>query len=434
VATDITYGQTLASSTLSGGAASVPGSFAFTKPATAPAAGTASQSVTFTPSDTLNYSTVTTSVSVTVNKMAATVTLGNLSATYDGKLKSASATAKPAGLTVKLTYNGSATAPKNAGTYAVAATIVDVKHSGSASGTLVIAKATPVITRKPTAKAIVYGKTLASSTLSGGAASVRGSFKFTTPTTVSAAGTAPQSVTFTPSDALNYQTATTSVNVTVSMATPVITVRPVATDITYGQTLASSTLSGGAASVPGSFAFTTPTTVPAAGKSSQGVTFTPTDTDNYLTAATTTTVTVTMPVTVKLSTALSIAPKSIESWRERWFSPEKTAAGQAADDADPDRDGLVNLAEYALGANPLVFTPPLTAVKNSDGLVLTFDRPGGLTDVLYAAESSDDMIDWKPCLLEMVADGPAKQTMRAVDPLTSGNPARRFISLRFTKP
>jgi hypothetical protein len=53
--------------------------------------------------------------------------------------------------------------------------------------------------------------------------------------------------------------------------------------------------------------------------------------------------------------------------------------------------------------------------------------------VLYAADSSDDLIHWNPCVLEMVADGPV-QTMRAIDPLTSGNPARRFISLRFTKP
>jgi hypothetical protein len=75
----------------------------------------------------------------------------------------------------------------------------------------------------------------------------------------------------------------------------------------------------------------------------------------------------------------------------------------------------------------------LAAVKTSAGLVLTFERPGGLPDVQYAAVSSDDLIHWAPCLLEMVADGPV-QTMRAIDPLTEGNPARRFISLRFTKP
>jgi len=66
-ASAITYGQTLASSTLSGGSASVSGTFAWTTPSTVPGAGTSSQSVTFTPSDTTDYSTVTGSVSVTVN-------------------------------------------------------------------------------------------------------------------------------------------------------------------------------------------------------------------------------------------------------------------------------------------------------------------------------------------------------------------------------
>ncbi len=66
-ASAITHGQTLASSSLSGGAASVAGSFAFTTPPIVPAAGTASQSVTFTPSNTNAYSSVTFSVSVTVN-------------------------------------------------------------------------------------------------------------------------------------------------------------------------------------------------------------------------------------------------------------------------------------------------------------------------------------------------------------------------------
>ena len=42
--------------------------FAWTTPTTAPGAGTPSQSVTFTPTDTTDYSTVTGTVSVTVNK------------------------------------------------------------------------------------------------------------------------------------------------------------------------------------------------------------------------------------------------------------------------------------------------------------------------------------------------------------------------------
>ncbi len=83
---------------------------------------------------------------LTVAKAAATVTLGNLAATYDGSPKAATATTVPAGLTVSFTYNGGATAPTNAGSYAVIATINDTNYAGSASGTLVIAKAVATVT------------------------------------------------------------------------------------------------------------------------------------------------------------------------------------------------------------------------------------------------------------------------------------------------
>ena len=73
----------------------------------------------------------------------------------------------------------------------------------------------------------------------------------------------------------SYGEVTSSIaSLTVNKATPIITVAPTATPIAYGQTLAFSTLSGGVASVPGSFAWTAPSTLPSAGTVSQGVTFT----------------------------------------------------------------------------------------------------------------------------------------------------------------
>src|SRR6185436_10065257 len=57
--------------------------------------------------------------SVTVAKAAATIALGNLAATYDGNPHPVAAGTSPAGLTVTLTYDGSTTAPANAGSYAV---------------------------------------------------------------------------------------------------------------------------------------------------------------------------------------------------------------------------------------------------------------------------------------------------------------------------
>jgi len=168
----------------------------------------------------------------------------------------------------------------------------------------VVSKATPTITTAPTASAITFGQTLASSTLSGGVGSVGGGFAFTPSSTAPNAGTAAQSFTFTPTDSANYNTVTGTVSVTVNKATPTITTAPSASGITFGQTLANSTLSGGSASTPGTFAFTTSATAPNAGTASQSVTFTPTDSVNYNTATGTVNVTVAQrPLTITAAAA-----------------------------------------------------------------------------------------------------------------------------------
>ncbi len=84
--------------------------------------------------------------SFVVSKAVATVTLGDLAATYDGTAKGATATTSPAGLNVVLTYDGGATAPTNAGSYTVAGTVSEANYEGSTTDTLVIAKAAQTIT------------------------------------------------------------------------------------------------------------------------------------------------------------------------------------------------------------------------------------------------------------------------------------------------
>jgi len=154
--------------------------------------------------------------------------------------------------------------------------------------TAIISKTLPVLTA-PAATAISYGQSLSSSTLSVGAATnsnnnanVPGVFAFTTPSlTPSVAGPTNVSVMFTPTDTTNYYSATTTVTVSVNGTNIFIATSPSVGAISYGQSLASSTLSGGAvtnasgALVPGTFAFTTPSVVPAVGLTNVSVTFTP---------------------------------------------------------------------------------------------------------------------------------------------------------------
>ncbi|MEO6003302.1 MAG: MBG domain-containing protein [Opitutus sp.] len=92
------------------------------------------------------------SATLTIGKSTATITLGNLAQTYDGAPKSATATTSPVGLAVTITYDGSASSPTDAGSYAIAATLSDANYSGLANATLVIAKATAGVSITNTAQ------------------------------------------------------------------------------------------------------------------------------------------------------------------------------------------------------------------------------------------------------------------------------------------
>ena len=108
--------------------------------------------------------------------------------------------------------------------------------------------------------------------------------------TPTSATVADLSVSFSSSNA--YGTTTVDISFAIQKGTSTITAAPTATAITEGQALSASALSGGTASVAGAFSWTTPSTMPAVGTATYGVTFTPTDTANYNTATTTVSVTV----------------------------------------------------------------------------------------------------------------------------------------------
>lgn len=108
------------------------------------AVGSYSDTVSFSNTSNNNGNT-TRSVSLTVSAIPVTVTLGGLSQTYDGNLKPVIVTTNPNSKAYSLTYGGSAATPTNAGTYAVVVTITEPGYTGSASGSLVIAKATQTI-------------------------------------------------------------------------------------------------------------------------------------------------------------------------------------------------------------------------------------------------------------------------------------------------
>lgn len=111
-------------------------------------AGTPTQAGVFTAtiSGSLGTGPTSNSVTITVAKGAARITLGSLTPTHDGKPKQPTVTTIPAGLRVVLRYDGSPDAPSAPGSYAVTATVDDVDYAGSTTGTLLIGAGAPRFT------------------------------------------------------------------------------------------------------------------------------------------------------------------------------------------------------------------------------------------------------------------------------------------------
>ncbi len=79
--------------------------------------------------------------SFSVAKATASISLdaSTLNPTYDGNPHSVTATTTPDGLSYSVSYDGNATAPTDAGSYAVVASITQIRtNTGSVSGTLTI--------------------------------------------------------------------------------------------------------------------------------------------------------------------------------------------------------------------------------------------------------------------------------------------------------
>ena len=134
-----------------------------------------------------------------------------------------------------------------------------------------------------TPAAIPYGTALSSTQLNA-TASVPGTFAYTPAAgTVLNVGAQTLTTTFTPTDTTTYSTATASVQLTVSQASPVIT-WPAPAPIAQGTALSAAQLDA-TTNVPGTFSYNPAAgTLPGMGIQTLTVTFSPSNTTNYTTA------------------------------------------------------------------------------------------------------------------------------------------------------
>lgn len=178
----------------------------------------------------------------------------------------------------------------------------DSRHYAELTGTaaITVARATPAVVTVPAVAERVYNPAvaLADSDMTGGSVTgadgneLAGTWSFTGTIIIPTVNNKGYQAVFTPDDTNNYNTATRTITVKVTKATPVIAEKPTAGALTYGQKLSDSTLTGGKVTyktadgteVAGTFAWKNSSIKPTAAdsqKTEYDVTFTPSDTDNY---------------------------------------------------------------------------------------------------------------------------------------------------------
>ncbi|MGC1360944.1 MAG: hypothetical protein WA826_07200, partial [Silvibacterium sp.] len=348
--TSIADGTTLAGvlgASAKNGSTAVPGTYAYTNGTTAVTsatvlpAGSYTLQVTFTPTDTTDYATATSSATLTVTKTAPAISWpAPTSIAYGTTLSGVlNASATNASTAVAGTYaytNGAAAVTAAtvlpAGSYTLQVTFTPTDttdySTATATATLKVTQITPAISWSPAS--VGYGTTLSgvlNASATNASTAVPGAYAYTngaaavTAATVLPAGTYTLQVTFTPTDTTDYSTATATTALTVTQIVPVIT-WPAPAAIADGTALSSVQLNA-TSSVPGAFVYSPAAgTVLPVGQATLQVTFTPTDTTDYAIATS----------TVQLVVNSAVAPDTAANFTVT-VNPTLTIAGGASGSA-----------------------------------------------------------------------------------------------------
>jgi hypothetical protein len=312
----ITYGTALSATQLDA-SSTVAGTFAYSPTSgTVLSAGPQTLSVTFTPTDTMDYTAATANVTLTVNKATPSISWAPPAAITYGIALSAAQLDAASTVAGTLVYSPAAGIVLSAGpqTLTVTFTPTDATDytNATASVTLTVNQATPSIAWAIPAP-ITYGTALSATQL-GASTTVPGTFAYSPVSgTVLSAGSQTLSVTFTPTDTTDYTAATKTVSLTVNQAkAAIVWTTPAA--ITYGTALGAAQLDA-SSTVAGSFSYSPAAgSILGAGSQTLTVTFTPTDATDYTNATASVTLTVNQaaplitwapPAAITYGTALS---------------------------------------------------------------------------------------------------------------------------------
>lgn len=357
----ISYGTALTSTQLNA-TATIPGTFAYSPVAgTILGAGAQTLSVTFTPTDTTDYSTATLTVTLAVKPATPTIAWARHGAIGYGTALGSAELDAIASVPGTYAYSPASGTVPTAGPQTLSVTFTPTDSidyvSATATRPLTVKQATPTITWAAPA-AIAFGTALSGKQLDA-SASVPGTFAYSPAAgTVLSAGVRTLSVTFTPTDASDYKSATASVSLTLSPGTPTISwATPSA--IAYGTALSAAQLDA-TSTFPGTFTYS-----PAAGSvlgfgsQTLSVTFTPSDATNFTTVSATVALTVNK-ATPAISWATPATITSGTSLGSAQLNASTTAAGTFA--YSPAAGTVPAVGSQTLTA---IFTPTDTVDYNS---------------------------------------------------------------------
>ncbi len=120
---------------------------------------------------------------------------------------------------------------------------------------------------------------------------------------------------------------------------------------------------------------------------------------------------------------------------DQWSATRGLSGADALLTADPDGDGLNNLMEYALHANPTVSDPsvlPDLAIEGAD-LTITYRKNKNATDITYVVQSSVDLVTWSDQGSGVkLGDLDAETESWKFSVSTSGQ-AKLFLRIKFVK-
>jgi kumamolisin len=132
------------------------------------------------------------------------------------------------------------------------------------------------------------------------------------------------------------------------------------------------------------------------------------------------------------TTVIALTPS--QAWRYEYFGTTADS-GNAADNANPSGDGIVNLLKYALGLNPLTPTATNVTGDTSTGyLRLTVPKNPNATDIIYAVQVTSNLADPGSWTAAGTTVDQNTSTLLQVQDNTAVNEAEpRFIRLQITR-